>query len=109
MKADAFFNNVIGVAITICALSVMRIQSLKVITILFVLLFAYDIFWVFFSKPLFSENVMVAVAQQNFTQTASKGRLGSYVLIVVMSRIGKPIKKGYNLEFPVIAGVQRYE
>ncbi len=108
MKADAFFNNLIGIAITICALSTIRIQSLKVITILFVLLFVYDIFWVFFSKPLFSENVMVTVAQQNYTQTATKGRLSSSLLIVVMSTIGKPLRKGYNLEFPVVVCV-RYD
>ena len=72
-NASPFFNNVIGIALTICALSVIRVQSIKVITVVFVLLFIYDIFWVFFSQPLFKKNVMVTVAEQNFTAAASSG------------------------------------
>ena len=72
-NASPFFNNVIGIALTICALSVIRVQNIKVITVVFVLLFIYDIFWVFFSQPLFKKNVMVTVAEQNFTAAASSG------------------------------------
>lgn len=72
-KANAFFNNVIGIALTIYALSAIRIQNIKVITTIFVLLFFYDIFWVFFSQPFFKKNVMVTVAEQNFTAAASNG------------------------------------
>ncbi|KAK8832812.1 hypothetical protein WA577_004206 [Blastocystis sp. JDR] len=89
-NASPFFNNVIGIALTICALSVIRVQNIKVITVVFVLLFIYDIFWVFFSQPLFKKNVMVTVAEQNFTAAASS----------VMKTVGKPLRKGYNLEFP---------
>ena len=52
---------------------------------------------------------MVTVAQQNFTQTATKGRLSFSLLIVVMSTIGKPLRKGYNLEFPVVVCVRYNE
>ncbi|CBK20022.2 uncharacterized protein [Blastocystis hominis] len=68
IRGGSLFNNIIGICITISALSLMRAQSLKVIVVAFCLLFFYDIFWVFFSESLFGKNVMVTVAQQNFTE-----------------------------------------
>lgn len=68
IRGGTLFNNIIGICITISALSLMRAQSLKVIAVAFCLLFFYDIFWVFFSESFFGKNVMVTVAQQNFTE-----------------------------------------
>ena len=72
LRGDILFNNVIGIFIIICSLSLIRIQSLKVVVVAFVLLFFYDIFWVFFSEAIFKQNVMVSVANQNFTSSATK-------------------------------------
>ena len=66
-------NNVIGVCLTISAISMIRIPSLKIVFTVFFLLFLYDIFWVFFSEFFFHRNVMVTVAQQNLTESAARG------------------------------------
>ncbi len=66
-------SNVIGLCITINCLSTIRFENLKVISTAFILLFLYDIFWVFYSEYIFNRNVMVTVAEQNFTSSASAG------------------------------------
>ena len=68
------YNNLIGICITLCCIATIRIENLKVVVVIFSLLFVYDIFWVFFSELFFQQNVMVTVANQNFTQPAVKGR-----------------------------------
>ena len=50
-----------------------RLPSLKIVFTIFILLFFYDIFWVFFSERFFHQNVMVTVAQQNLTESATRG------------------------------------
>eukprot|EP01121_Diplochlamys_sp_Union-15-3_P008970 TRINITY_DN2412_c0_g1_i3.p1 TRINITY_DN2412_c0_g1~~TRINITY_DN2412_c0_g1_i3.p1 ORF type:complete len:354 (-),score=21.81 TRINITY_DN2412_c0_g1_i3:24-1085(-) len=66
-----FVVNFIGVCIGITAISLLRIQSLKVSTILLVLFFIYDIFWVFLSDKIFKKNVMVSVATSMTSQSIS--------------------------------------
>lgn len=78
LRGDILSNNVIGIFIIICSLSLIRIQSLKVVVVAFVLLFFYDIFWVFFSEAIFKQNVMVSVANQNFTSSATKCIFSSF-------------------------------
>ena len=51
-----------GVSLCITFLNVLRLPSLRVAVALLVGLFFFDIFWVFFSEYIFSENVMVEVA-----------------------------------------------
>ena len=70
---DLIYNNLVGLSIVICGLSVLRAENLKVLVVIFCLLFIYDIFWVFFSEPIFHKNVMVTVTEQNFTASAVKG------------------------------------
>ena len=67
------YNNLIGLSIVICGLSILRAENLKVLVVIFCLLFIYDIFWVFFSESIFPKNVMVTVTEQNFTASAVKG------------------------------------
>ena len=67
------YNNLIGLSIVICGLSILRAENLKVLVVIFCLLFIYDIFWVFFSESIFHKNVMVTVTEQNFTASAVKG------------------------------------
>ena len=55
-------NDIVGVLLVFCFLRVVRINSFLVSTILLVLLFGYDIFWVFYSDRLFGSNVMLNVA-----------------------------------------------
>ena len=66
-------NNILGVCLTISAISMIRLPSLKIVFTIFILLFLYDIFWVFFSERFFHQNVMVTVAQQNLTESATRG------------------------------------
>lgn len=67
------YNNIVGLSIVICGLSILRADNLKVLVVIFCLLFVYDIFWVFFSESIFHKNVMVTVTEQNFTASAVKG------------------------------------
>lgn len=75
VNGSALYNNIVGLCIIICGLSLLRAESLKVIVVIFCLLFFYDIFWVFFSEYIFHKNVMVSVSEQNFTRSAVKGRI----------------------------------
>ena len=100
------YNNLIGICITLCCIATIRIENLKVVVVIFSLLFVYDIFWVFFSELFFQQNVMVTVANQNFTQPAVKGRyLFRFASLrfscVVMETLGRNVSSTYNLEFPV--------
>jgi len=55
-------NNVLAISLIIFFLTSIRLSSLTVATILMVLAFFYDIFWVFCSSSIFGKNVMVTVA-----------------------------------------------
>ena len=57
-------NNVLAISLIVFFLTTIRISSLLVNTVLLVLAFFYDIFWVFCSSAVFGSNVMVAVATQ---------------------------------------------
>lgn len=64
-------NNFIGVGLCVLFASLCKVPSLKVTTMLFAGLFAYDIFFVFFSERFFGRNVMVEVATSTPTNPAS--------------------------------------
>ncbi|KAK8823898.1 hypothetical protein WA538_001186 [Blastocystis sp. DL] len=83
-------NNILGVCLTLSAISMIRLPSLKIVFTIFILLFFYDIFWVFFSERFFHQNVMVTVAQQNLTESATR----------VMQSVGRNVSATYHLEFP---------
>lgn len=101
IRGGSLFNNIIGICITISALSLMRAQSLKVIVVAFCLLFFYDIFWVFFSESFFGKNVMVTVAQQNFTEPVKASTLLVLSFHVVSASLGGNVSSSYHLDFPV--------
>ncbi|GAB4857388.1 Signal peptide peptidase-like 2 [Ancistrocladus abbreviatus] len=56
-------QDVLGIALIITVLQIVRIPNLKVGTVLLSCALLYDIFWVFMSKMLFDESVMIVVAQ----------------------------------------------
>ena len=55
-------NNILAISLIVFFLTTIRISSLMVNTVLLVLAFFYDIFWVFCSSAVFGSNVMVTVA-----------------------------------------------
>lgn len=55
-------TNLLAVAIAITALTFVRLPNLTVGSVILVLFFIYDIFWVFLSEFIFKKNVMVNVA-----------------------------------------------
>ena len=57
-------NNILAISLIVFFLTTIRISSLMVNTVLLVLAFFYDIFWVFCSSAVFGSNVMVTVATQ---------------------------------------------
>ncbi|KAL5572872.1 hypothetical protein UlMin_022469 [Ulmus minor] len=56
-------QDILGIALIITVLQIVRIPNLKVGTVLLSCAFMYDIFWVFVSKSLFHESVMIVVAR----------------------------------------------
>ncbi|KAK4802803.1 hypothetical protein SAY86_001006 [Trapa natans] len=56
-------QDVLGIALIITVLQIVRIPNLKVGTVLLGCAFFYDIFWVFVSKKMFHESVMIVVAR----------------------------------------------
>ncbi|KAI3515804.1 hypothetical protein L1887_14708 [Cichorium endivia] len=52
-----------GVALIITVIQIIQVPNLKVGTVLLILAFLYDIFWVFVSKWMFHESVMIVVAR----------------------------------------------
>ncbi|KAJ7952292.1 Signal peptide peptidase-like [Quillaja saponaria] len=56
-------QDILGIALIITVLQIVHIPNLKVGTVLLSCAFLYDIFWVFVSKRLFHESVMIVVAR----------------------------------------------
>lgn len=56
-------QDILGIALMITVLQIVRVPNLKVGTVLLSCAFLYDIFWVFVSKSLFHESVMIVVAR----------------------------------------------
>ncbi|KAF8017094.1 hypothetical protein BT93_H2343 [Corymbia citriodora subsp. variegata] len=56
-------QDILGIALIITVLQIIRIPNLKVGTVLLSCAFLYDIFWVFVSKWWFHESVMIVVAR----------------------------------------------
>lgn len=56
-------QDILGIALIITVLQIVRVPNLKVGTVLLSCAFFYDIFWVFVSKWWFHESVMIVVAR----------------------------------------------
>lgn len=56
-------QDILGIALIITVLQIVRVPNLKVGTVLLSCAFLYDIFWVFISKRWFHESVMIVVAR----------------------------------------------
>ncbi|KAK6947789.1 Peptidase A22B, signal peptide peptidase [Dillenia turbinata] len=56
-------QDILGIALIITVLQIVHVPNLKVGTVLLGCAFLYDIFWVFVSKRLFHESVMIVVAR----------------------------------------------
>ncbi|GAB2296876.1 Signal peptide peptidase-like 2 [Dionaea muscipula] len=55
-------QDILGIALIITVLQIVRLPNLKVGTVLLSCAFLYDIFWVFLSKMFFHESVMIVVS-----------------------------------------------
>ncbi|KAK4415925.1 Signal peptide peptidase-like 4 [Sesamum alatum] len=56
-------QDILGIALIITVLQIVRVPNLKVGTVLLSCAFSYDIFWVFVSKWWFHKSVMIVVAR----------------------------------------------
>ncbi|KAH7422244.1 hypothetical protein KP509_13G098800 [Ceratopteris richardii] len=56
-------QDILGIALIITVLQIIRLPNIKVATVLLTCAFTYDIFWVFMSPKLFHESVMIVVAR----------------------------------------------
>ena len=61
-KGHWLLMDAMGIGLCVAFIAFVRLPSLKVSTLLLSGLLLYDVFWVFFSKYIFSANVMVRVA-----------------------------------------------
>ncbi|KAJ0963556.1 hypothetical protein J5N97_028678 [Dioscorea zingiberensis] len=61
-------QDILGIALIITVLQIVRVPNLKVGTVLLGCAFLYDIFWVFISKRWFHESVMIVVARGDKTR-----------------------------------------
>jgi len=57
-----FLNNILGMALCVTFISLVRLPNVKVCSALLCALFVYDCFWVFFSRKFFGSNVMIEAA-----------------------------------------------
>jgi signal peptide peptidase-like protein 2B len=64
LTRNYLLSNLIAYFVVITVFRGMRLNSLKVATLLLILAFIYDIWWVFFSPLLFGRSVMAVVATQ---------------------------------------------
>jgi signal peptide peptidase-like protein 3 len=100
-------NNLIGVGLCFTIMSVLKIPSFKIATILLVGLLIYDFYWVYLSSYHFGSNVMVKVAQQAASNPVAD--VASFVPIVKdlpkdwlpMPKLDLPNK----IMFPVLVSV----
>ncbi|XP_023547965.1 signal peptide peptidase-like 4 isoform X1 [Cucurbita pepo subsp. pepo] len=60
-------QDILGIALIVTVLQIVRVPNLKVGTVLLSCAFLYDIFWVFVSKWWFHESVMIVVARGDKT------------------------------------------
>jgi signal peptide peptidase-like protein 3 len=76
-------HNILGCALCIVFITTLRFPSLKIAALCLILLLVYDMFWVFFSEYIFSDNVMVAVATKqasNPVSVVAEGlKIGNYI------------------------------
>lgn len=56
-------QDILGIALIITVLQIVRLPNIKVATVLLTCAFLYDIFWVFMSPKVFNESVMIVVAR----------------------------------------------
>lgn len=56
-------NNIMGLSFCLLGIRHINLSNFRTGVVLLAGLFVYDVFWVFFSKPLFGSNVMVSVAK----------------------------------------------
>lgn len=56
-------QDILGIALIITVLQIVRLPNIKVSTVLLTCAFLYDIFWVFISPKVFNESVMIVVAR----------------------------------------------
>lgn len=56
-------QDILGIALIITVLQIVRLPNIKVSTVLLSCAFLYDIFWVFISPIIFDESVMIVVAR----------------------------------------------
>jgi len=103
-------SNAIGVCIVVSGIAFVRLPNLKVATLLLILLFAYDIFWVFFSESIFGGNVMVKAAKSSGTnpvRVAAQAVSGNTTLTQsVPKQLALPIKLIFHFaEGPSMLGL----
>eukprot|EP01119_Soliformovum_irregulare_P019583 TRINITY_DN6232_c0_g1_i1.p1 TRINITY_DN6232_c0_g1~~TRINITY_DN6232_c0_g1_i1.p1 ORF type:complete len:349 (-),score=67.30 TRINITY_DN6232_c0_g1_i1:35-1054(-) len=77
-------TDILAFCLALSGLAFVRLPNLKISTLILVLFFLYDIFWVFLSEFIFKSNVMVSVAKN----------LPSLPMVILIPRVLYP---GYSL------------
>eukprot|EP01064_Diplonema_japonicum_P003300 TRINITY_DN12144_c0_g1_i1.p1 TRINITY_DN12144_c0_g1~~TRINITY_DN12144_c0_g1_i1.p1 ORF type:complete len:287 (+),score=47.22 TRINITY_DN12144_c0_g1_i1:40-900(+) len=99
-------HDIITVSIIVTSFCVIRVPSAKVYSLLLAGLVLYDVFWVFYSKQIFGEGVMVSVA------TAHRGHLNAPGTLIFPIGLGNHALLGAgDVIIPglVVSTLYRYE
>jgi signal peptide peptidase-like protein 3 len=97
-SGNIFCHDILGCALAILFISVLRFPSLKIAALTLGLLLLYDAFWVFYSEYIFEKNVMVEVATQNASNPVQE--VGKYLNVEVLKNISPTINLPMKLIFP---------
>lgn len=97
-SGNILLHDILGCALCILFISVLRFPSLKIAAIMLGLLLVYDAFWVFFSEYIFEKNVMVEVATKNASNPIQN--VGEYLDIAPLKHATSTINLPIKLIFP---------
>lgn len=91
---NIFLHDLLCCSLCTIFIATLRFPSLKIATLLLVLLFFYDAFWVFYSEYFFGKNVMVEVASKEADSPIYK--VGEYIHSSTLQTYFQP-----HIELPI--------
>jgi hypothetical protein len=101
-NGDFISHDILACSLAIIFIHLVRLPNLKLAALLLLLLFVYDIYWVFVSKYHFDKNVMVEVATKSSSNPIQV--LGQHYEIPILSSATPIINLPLKLIFPSYDG-----
>lgn len=102
LKSNYIAHDILGCAMCITLIGILRFPSLKIAFLSLLLLVIYDIFWVFYSEYFFKANVMATVATKQASNPVQS--LGSYYNIQALKTLKPTVELPLKLLVPSEGG-----